>query len=173
MNLNNDVDFIIAKATIEDAKAVVDFLNKVGGETDFLTFGLDEFPISVEEEQSIISECLEQDICLMLLAKINDEIVGQLFLEGSSLKRLKHIGTFGITVSKKYWGKSIGKKMILAAMEWAKSKDLSKIQLYVRTDNEAAVCMYKKLGFAIEGTISNAVRIDGIYFDNYVMGIIL
>lgn len=171
MNLDDGSGFIISKALVEDAGGIVDFLNTVGGETDFLTFGLCEFPISLEEEITIITECIEQEICLMLVGKIHGEIISQLFLDRSSLKRLRHVGTIGITVSKKHWGKSIGKKMIFAVLDWAKSQKISKLQLSVRSDNASAIKLYENLGFVTEGTITRAVLIDGTYFDNYLMGL--
>ena len=107
----------------------------------------------------------------MLVGKINGEIVSQLFLERSNNVRLTHIGTLGVTVAKQYWRRSIGKKMILAAIDWAKSNHLTKLQLYVRTDNLGAIDLYKKLGFYTEGTITRAIKIENQYFDNYLMGL--
>ena len=95
----------------------------------------------------------------------------QLFLDVSSQSRLNHIGHIGISVRKQYWGLSIGTRMMLHAIEWAKEKELTKLQLQVRTDHVSAIHLYHKLGFKIEGTITRAVRIEGIYFDNYVMGL--
>lgn len=171
MNLDDGKGFIISKAMVDDASDIVDFLNTVGGETEFLTFGLCEFPISVEEEKTMITECIEQEICLMLVGKLHGEVISQLFLDRSSLKRLRHVGTIGIAVSKKHWGKSIGKKMIFTALDWAKSQNISKLQLLVRRDNTSAIKLYENLGFVTEGTITRAVLIDGIYFDNYLMGL--
>ena len=171
-SVNTNVpDLIISKANIVDAEDIVHFLNMAGGESDFLTFGLNDFPVSIAEEKEIITECNLQEQCLMLVGKINGEIISQLFLERSNNLRLSHIGTLGITVAKKYWRRSIGKKMILAAIDWAKLSHLTKLQLYVRTDNVGAIDLYKKLGFDIEGTITRAVKIENKYFDNYLMGL--
>lgn len=170
-NLAGQFNLIISKAGVNDAEDIVDFLNRTGGESNFLTFGLNDFPVSVVEERKIITECNEQEQCLMLIGKINGEVASQLFLERSSMARLAHIGTLGITVAKKYWRRSIGKNMILAAIDWAKSTHITKLQLYVRTDNVGAIDLYKKLNFFIEGTITRAVKIEDHYFDNYLMGL--
>lgn len=169
--LKDNSSLVISRPECSDAGAIIDFLNKVGGETDYLTFGLNEFPLSIHEETAIISECLEQDFNLMIIARIGDEIVAQLFLDRSHKPRLQHIGDLGLAVSKKHWGKSIGVHMMLAAVEWAKLKNISKIQLLVRSDNERAVQLYQKLGYKIEGTITRSVKINGTYFDNYSMGL--
>lgn len=170
INIGHDVDLAVCRAVVDDAAHIVDFLNKVGGETDFLTFGLNDFPISVAQEKETILECQEKNICLMLIAKIDDEIVSQLFLDRSSKSRLAHIGDIGISVSQKHWGKSIGKHMMLTAIDWAKSNNITKLQLQVRADNDRAVQLYQKLGFSIEGKITRATRVNDIYFDDYIMG---
>lgn len=161
----------IEQVSIEDAGSVVDFLNAVAGETDFLTFGFGEFPLSVEDEATTIQDCIEKNTCLMLVAKMNGKIVSQLFLSVSLQPRLAHIGDIGISVSKQYWGMSIGTQMIVTAIEWAKRKKLTKLQLQVRTDNVGAIHLYRKLGFNIEGTISRAIKINDVFFDEFVMGL--
>ncbi len=106
----------------------------------------------------------------MLVGKIDNNVVSHLFLQRSDKSRLAHIGDIGVSVSKKYWGHSIGRHMMLAAIEWSKLNGISKLQLQVRTDNERAVKLYTNLGFGIEGTIKRALKIDGTYFDDYLMG---
>jgi RimJ/RimL family protein N-acetyltransferase len=161
----------IGKAVPEDAHEVISYLNTVGGETDYLTFGLDEFPISVEEEIEIINECLEKENSLMLVAKMDNKIVSQLFLDVSTRSRLSHIGHLGLTVSQSHWGKALGQKMLVEAINWAKGKKLAKIQLQVRTDNLRAVALYKSFNFIIEGTISNSLMINHIFYDEFLMGL--
>ncbi|XVN42633.1 MAG: GNAT family N-acetyltransferase [Candidatus Rickettsia vulgarisii] len=148
VSLKNKQNLIIDKASLLDAAEIVDFLNKVGGQTDFLTFGENEFPFSVEEEKIIIKECIGSDLNLMLLGKINTKIVSQLFLQRSSKKRLIHIVDIGISVCKNYWGNST-QNMLNFAIGWAKDHGITKIQLQVRIDNKGAIVLYKKLGFVI------------------------
>lgn len=45
--LDNNERLIISKACNNDAANIIAFLNRVGGETDFLAFGLGEFDVSV------------------------------------------------------------------------------------------------------------------------------
>ena len=62
---------------------MLDFLNRIGGETDHLTFGLNEFNVSLKDEIQIIDKNIAEDFQLMLVGKISDEIVSQLFLSRS------------------------------------------------------------------------------------------
>lgn len=171
VNIPNGINLVIQRPSINDATKIIEFLNEVGGETDFLTFGLNEFPISISEEKATINECLEKNSCLMLIATIDNKIIAQLFLQRSNKTRLAHIGDIAISVSKKYWGLSIGKQMMLTAIEWAEKNNISKIQLQVRSDNNRAIQLYNNLGFIIEGKITRALKINNEYFDDYIMGL--
>lgn len=171
--LKNKKECVISKASVDDAAQLVSFLNKVGGETDNLTFGLNEFHLSICEERAFISKCLESNQYVMLVGKIRGMIVSQLFLDRSNNPRLAHIGDVAISVEKKYWGNSIGAHMMNSVIDWAKLNGITKLQLHVRTDNDAAIHLYKTLGFYKEGVIKRAIRINDIYFDNYIMGLIL
>lgn len=168
---NTADDLIISKATVKHAEQIVNFLNAVAGETDFLTFGFNEFPLSVAEEEEFISVCLEKNNSLMLVGHVKGEIASQLFIDVSTQPRLSHIGSLGISVSKKYWGMSIGTRMLAAAIAWAKEKNMGKLQLQVRTDNVSAVALYKKSGFIVEGTITRSIKVHGHYYDEFIMGL--
>ena len=56
--------------------------------------------------------------------------------------------------------------MIILADKWL---NLVRLDLDVYTDNEAAIKLYRKFGFAVEGTLVKAAFRDGAYVDNYVM----
>ncbi len=47
--------------------------------------------------------------------------------------------------------------------------NLSRLELQVYTDNEAAIGLYKKFGFEIEGTLRRMSFRDGQYVDAYAM----
>lgn len=48
---------------------------------------------------------------------------------------------------KSYRGKSIGKKLVEAGLEFLKSKGVKEVKLEVRPDNLPAIKLYKKFGF--------------------------
>lgn len=110
---------------------------------------------------------------LMLVGKIDKKIIAQLFLQRSYMARLKHVGEVGLSVSKEFWGQSIGSQIMLCAIEWAREKHITKLQLQVRCDNPRAIGLYQRLGFSIEGTIMRSIKIESHYFDDYLMGLCL
>ncbi len=78
-----------------------------------------------------------------------------------------HIGSLGIGVLAPYRGQGVGKALMKTALQNAKLKGLTRIELTVREHNLSAIALYKKLGFEQEGVHKNAVYIDGKY-ENHI-----
>jgi RimJ/RimL family protein N-acetyltransferase len=162
----------IREAVVEDAPAMIDYVNDVSGESDFLLFGPGEFELTEPEECEFIRKCLETDNQAMILGLIEDVIVSILHFTGGRRARIRHSGELGITVRKEFWRIEIGSLMMDALIDWAKATGIiTKLNLRVRTDNKRAIRLYKRKGFVVEGTIRGEVRIDGESYDLHWMGL--
>jgi putative acetyltransferase len=107
----------------------------------------------------------------MLVACIEGEIVamGGLDLFPKSPRR-RHAGHIGLAVHDKWQSKGVGSALMKALIEVADNwLNLSRLELSVFTDNEAALKLYKKLGFVVEGTHKKFAFRDGEYVDAYTM----
>jgi RimJ/RimL family protein N-acetyltransferase len=165
---------IIREADKKDAKELIEYLNVIGGESDFLTFGTGEFNKSVEQEQDFIENVLENENALFIIAEVNGKIVGNLNFSGGPRKRTEHSGEFGVSVLKEYWGVGIGKELIEYLINWSKDSGIiRKINLRVRTDNTKGIHLYKKLGFLEEGIIKRDFLINGEFYDSLHMGLLI
>jgi RimJ/RimL family protein N-acetyltransferase len=163
---------LIREAAIEDARAMIDYVNDVSGETDFLLFGPREFELTESEEREFIHKCLETDNQMMILGLIEDVIVSTLHFTGGRRARIRHSGELGMTVRKGFWGIGIGSLMMDALIDWARTTGIiTKINLRVRTDNERAIRLYERKGFAVEGTIRREIQIEGEHYDLHWMGL--
>ncbi|WP_461813075.1 GNAT family N-acetyltransferase [Faecalimonas sp.] len=165
---------VFREAVVEDAKEIVDFYNYVGGETSYLSFEKDEYPLDVEAQRENIKETNESSINEMLLAVVDGKIVGIGTINSSHKIKSRHCGELGIVVARAYQGKGIGTSIINQLIDWAKQNGTTtRIQLDTRKDNELAVKLYKKLGFELEGCLKNSTLLDGKYYDLYVMGMMI
>ncbi len=171
----NDEKIIIRKASKLDAKELIEYLNIIGGESDFLTFGIDEFGRNVEEEEAFIENILKRENALFIIAEINGKVVGNLSFSGGPRERNMHIGEFGgVSILKKYWGNGIGKELVKYLINWSKNSGIiRKINLRVRNDNIRGIQLYRKLGFLEEGIIRRDFFINGEFYDSLLMGLLI
>ena len=159
---------------VEDAAQIVAFYNRVGGETSYLSFEKDEYPLDVEAQTASITETAESAIDTMLLALDGEKIVGIGTIKSSPKIKSRHQGELGIVVDLEHQAKGIGSKIIRSLIDWSKANGTTtRVQLDTRCDNEVAVKLYENFGFEIEGRLKNTTLLNGEYFDLYVMGLML
>lgn len=84
----------------------------------------------------------------------------------------RHSGVLGIGVLSAYRRQGVGMALLDATINAAKNRGLTRIELYVRTDNERARRLYEKFGFAVEGLLRKHILIDGAYRDSYILSVI-
>lgn len=85
---------------------------------------------------------------------------------------MKHNGTLGISLRKKYWGIGLGSEIMAYLIDWAKSNKITKkINLLVREDNIRGVKLYEKFGFKKEGLLKKDICVNGIYYNTIAMGL--
>jgi putative acetyltransferase len=71
-------------------------------------------------------------------------------------------------------GQGIGTALVLAAADWARERGLHKLTLGVFPSNDAAIGLYRKLGFADEGLrVKQIRRRNGELWDLLEMGLLL
>jgi putative acetyltransferase len=90
-----------------------------------------------------------------LVACAENEVVGEVSIHTfPNTPRRRHAGQLGLSVREDWQGKRVGSSLMQAIVELAdKWLNLRRLELEVYTDNEAAVRLYKKHGFTIEGTL--------------------
>ena len=107
----------------------------------------------------------------LLVACVEGEVVGNLGLETHPNRpRIRHAGSLGMAVRDDWQGKGVGTALMGAALDLADNwLNLRRIELSVYVDNSAAVALYKRFGFEIEGTGRRYAFRDGEYVDAYSM----
>lgn len=162
----------IREAQGRDASAVLEYLDLISQETDFLTFGPGEFRLTEKEEFDYLEKCRAAENCLYILALLERTVIGTLTFEAGTRPRNEHAGEFGISVLKKYWGIGVASSLIDSLLEWSIDGNIiRKINLRVRADNHRAITLYKQNGFVVEGTLKKEIFLNNTYFDNLWMGL--
>ena len=84
-----------------------------------------------------------------------------------------HVGRLGMGLLPQYRGQGTGRRLAEKTIELAKRIGLERIELDVYASNKPAIALYKSLGFALEGVKRKGRKLDGIYDDVLVMGLLL
>ena len=129
------MNIMIERAKAADAAALLAYLKRIGGETDNLTFGGEGLPFTVEAESEYLAGMENSNDSIMLLAKLDGEIVGDASLSRMP-RRMSHRGDLGISVVKAHWNKGIGGMLLTEIIAFAKNHDFESVDLQVRSDNE-------------------------------------
>ncbi len=104
------------------------------------------------------------------VAEIDGKIVGNLGFEICKNPRRRHAGSFGMGVMDDHQGQGVGSALLSALIELADQwLNLRRIELTVYTDNEAAVALYKKFGFVVEGECADFAFRNGRFISAYSM----
>jgi len=167
-----EYELLIREAEVEDAAELVTFLNCVSLETDFTSLDGDGILLTSEEMAIFLNKQASWDNQITLLAFLNDKIAGIVNITADQRKRVRHIGDLFIVIGKKYWNNGLGSLLLEEVVEWAQASGiLRRLQLTVQTRNLAAVHLYQKHGFAIEGRQERGAYIEeGEFIDVYLMG---
>ena len=163
------VDICIAPAVPAEAAALLAYLCRVGGESDFLTFGSEGVPFTVLEEEAFIQQMQTSTASCLLVAKQAEEIVGIASLTVSRNPRLSHWGELGLSVVKAYWGQGIGSRLLSAVLDRAREYGLQQVHLTVHSDNIRAISLYRRFGFVDTGCIPGMLNIHGRLVDSRMM----
>ena len=108
-----------------------------------------------------------------LIAVFNEKIVGYAAVFKHTHSRERGVSDIGIYLHQDFHGVGLGTAMTETILPIAKHQGLHRIGLHVVEDNVAAVKLYQKIGFVIEGTIRDAYYgADGKYHNMLVMGMV-
>lgn len=173
ITLKNGEKVQIREAVKEDAPGLLAFLERIGGESDNLTFGPGEMNITLEQEEAFVEGMREKPGSIFLCA-LNEtgRIIATTHFMAGTMPRTRHAGELGVTVAKDYWGMGLGSAMMDHLLDWVRAqKTIRKVNLRVRADNHNAIHLYEKKGFVREGLIVREYLIHGVLHDVLWMGL--
>jgi RimJ/RimL family protein N-acetyltransferase len=153
-------------ATIDDIPAMVDILVAVAAERMWIGT---EPPVDRERRAHQYEAAIGGEGAAFV-AVADGEVVGHLGVHGSSGAR-----DLGMAVADGWRGKGAGSALLAAAVAWAREQpDVHKLGLEVWPHNGAAIALYRRFGFAIEGRRRRQYRRrSGELWDSIVMGLVL
>ena len=91
------------------------------------------------------------------------------------LKKVSHVLRLDMCVHLGHWRQGHGERLLQALFDWARTESNGhKVELLVRSGNEPAIALYRKLGFTEEGRLKQRVHLrSGRYIDDITMALFL
>lgn len=156
-----------------DAEEFFNLCKKLDEETQFMILEPGERITTVGEQLNQIKSVLSKDNQTILVAENNGQLIGYIGVYGGRYKRNKHSVYIVIGILQNFTWQGIGTSLFLELEKWAHQKKVRRLELTVMVHNEAAIALYKKMGFEIEGTKRHSLFINGSYVDEYYMSKLL
>ncbi|MFS1932619.1 GNAT family N-acetyltransferase [Vibrio splendidus] len=105
-----------------------------------------------------------------LVAEVSEKVVGHLTLFMTTKVRDRHCAGLGIAIHLEAQGKGIGKALMQEVINQADNwLNLVRLELEVHADNHAAIALYERMGFQLEGTKRLSTFKAGKYIDMLLM----
>ena len=158
--------------TKADAEGFWEMMNQLDYETKYMLYEPGERKKNLSRIEAVIENAANGENFL-LTAQENGKIVGYLSAEKGSLRRTAHTASIVVGILAQYRGKGIGTEFFRRLDLWAARKKVTRLELTVICENKAAVHLYEKSGFVIEGVKKNTMLVDGVYLDEYCMAKLL
>jgi RimJ/RimL family protein N-acetyltransferase len=163
----------IRPVTVDDAAAFLVLRQQVDLETKFMMLEPGERQSTVEQERKRLAAITTSDNQQTFLAEDDGQLVGWLWANGGTFRRNHHNVHIVIGIKAAYTNQGIGTRLFQACEAWARERGLHRLELTVMTHNHLGIALYKKMGFQIEGTAPDALRVDGAYVDLHYMSKLL
>lgn len=104
---------------------------------------------------------------------VDNAIVGHLDLNGGRLPAELHRATLGMGIERRARRKGFGRRLLTAAITWARANKLAWLDLGVFAHNTVARSLYRSIGFVEVGYVKDQFRLDGAIIDDVSMTLAL
>jgi RimJ/RimL family protein N-acetyltransferase len=154
-------EFLVRPAVPEDAAAIIDYLDIVLADRMSSIADKDEMVLDTWSEREHLKRIQANPLALALVAEHGREVIGFLTCEGGRRRKIAHVGEIGMSVREDWRRKGVGTALMECVENWARSTGkIGKLSLNVFERNVAAIALYNKKGFVIEGRLKGQIQLD-------------
>ncbi len=162
---------VIRPATPEDAEPLFRMMCALDGETPFMMYepGERTRPADPDALTRRIGDALAGGDFLLVAEDAAGEIAGYVWAERGRQNRVRHTAYIVTGIRAAHRRQGIGTAFFRRLGEWAKDSGIVRLELTVECANEAAIRLYEKSGFSIEGKRVKSMKLNGEFVDEYYM----
>ena len=139
--------------------------------TKYMTTGI--FPSNMEKLKEYFDHMNSPNHVILAIAdKKSDKHIGNIAL--NDIDWVNRIANLGIMLGdKKFWGKGYGTEATKLIVDYAFDKlNLHRLWLGVLAEHFAAIRVYERAGFKVEGRLRQELYLEGEYNDKVIMGMV-
>jgi len=147
------LEFVVRPAEPGDAQALTRLAAAVSAEPQGWLISADGEWRSVGEERRYLRAVRRYEHAAVFVAErsVDGAIVGRLSVARDTHPASAHVADVGLMVAKDARRKGVGWALLEAAVYWARSSGVRKLELHVFPWNEPAIRLYERFGFEREG----------------------
>jgi RimJ/RimL family protein N-acetyltransferase len=157
----------------KDAEKLLNLCRQLDQETPFMMLEPGERNTTIEEQRNGIRKILTQANQMIFVVEHEEELIGYLAALGGTYHRNRHSAYLVIGIRQPFTGQGLGARLFRQLERWACQHNIHRLELTVMAHNKAALALYHKAGFEIEGTKKDALFVNGVYVDEYYMAKLL
>lgn len=150
----------VRRAQPGDAAALVELASAVGSEPEGWLISGATWRSTADERRYLRAVRRHPDAAV-LVAEEDGAIVGRLSLARDPHPASRHVADLGLMVAASHRRRGVGRALLRAAEEWARSAGVAKLELHVFPWNEAGLALYEACGYEREGYRRAHYRRDG------------
>jgi len=159
---------IIRRAEPADAQGLTALGNAVGAEPEGWLVTTNGWR-DPNDERRYLRAIRRYSNAAVFVAEDGGRIVGRLSIARDQHAASRHVADLGLMVAASYRRRGIGTALLRAAVEWARTSGVRKLELHVFPYNEAAIALYEQFGFVQEGYRRAHYRRGDEYVDAILM----
>jgi RimJ/RimL family protein N-acetyltransferase len=160
------MNLLIRPVKVEDAYAFLNLCNEID-ESGWMLYEPGERKTTVAEQEKQLEKIIAQQNSIILVCEEKEVLIGYIGAFGGTVNRTRHGAYLVLGVSSRHRGKGVASQLFKRLFNWAKEKQLTRLELTAIKENSKAVNLYKKMGFVIEGDRKHSLMIEGEPVDEY------
>lgn len=160
----------IREARLDDFKGIFDVYKKVAAQGRGIAREEDEIT------EGYVRHNLTQGLSdgIVLVAESDAQIVAEIHTYRIGIRIFEHVlSNLTIAIHPAFQGQGIGFQLFSRLLKKVENEmpHILRVELHARDGNEAAIRLYKKLGFELEGYLKNRDKMpDGTFYDDISFG---
>ena len=159
-------DAIIREARPEELPDLLALVARVDAETDFMPRKPGEPPMWSRD----LAGLQARGNSTIFVAEAAGTLIGYIGAHGGRYDRNRGVVTVAAGVRRDWNGRGIGTRLFGAAEDWARRIGAHRLELTVDETNTRAHTLYHRLGFTDEGLMRDALRVNGAWRNEWLMG---